>query len=206
MKRIIHSIHLSFVIGSALVLLLHSGAFAEDWVRAKIGVLISGEDPSRLAKSNDSLKPGTQFQIHVIPEKNCYVYLINTDGKNAIWLNWGDDDKQISQGEEKIFPSATSQYKQQGSESKETFTIICSPMKLAEMSQLFSNRKVTQPYWNALENKFINKSHVPLEETLAKPFGIAGSVRANDNQNNNNFAIYSGKSMLVKKYNFHVKK
>jgi len=181
-------------------------ASAENYVRAKIGVLFMEGDQTRLAKSTDSVKPGTQMQIHVIPEKNCFVYLINTDGKQATWLNWGQDQQQVPLGEERIFPSKSSLYQQNGSGQNESFTVICSPRKLNELTQLFSTRSASLTEWTALENKWLADSRIPLGETLAKPFGIAGSVRASTEQPSRDFKVYSGNAMLVKKYDFNVEK
>lgn len=206
MKKLAPTIRSFFILSLVLAMLVPSFAGASNWVRAKIGVLILNDDQSRLAKTTDSLAPGTKMQIHVIPEKNCYLYLINSDGQKATWLNYGDDQKQVTQGEEKIYPSKFSLYEQKGGNDMESFTVICSPQKLTAMTQLFSTRSVSISQWRALENKWIKDSKIPLGETLSKPFGIAGSVRAATTEASQKFKVYSGNSMLVKKYEFHVKK
>lgn len=193
--------------GAVLAILIPSGTFAKESIRAKIGVLILNDDQSRLAKSRDTLNAGSLLQIHVIPEKNCYLYLINSDDQKATWLNWGDDLQQVPQGKAKVFPSKVSSYAHQGTGKHESFVIVCSPKKLFEISNLFSNRSVGLSQWNVLENQMIKDSRIPLGDNLSKPFGIAGSVRGSEKYGApEGLMIYSGKSLLVKKYQFNVEK
>ena len=62
-------------------------AAGQEVVRAKVGVQILSGDSSRLAKSKDRLKAGNQLRIYVMPEKDSYVYVINSDRKHAVLLN-----------------------------------------------------------------------------------------------------------------------
>jgi len=59
----------------------------ENLVRAKIGIEIVSNDTTRAAKTKDRIIAGAKLRIYVLPEKDSYVYIINSDQSNAVLLN-----------------------------------------------------------------------------------------------------------------------
>jgi hypothetical protein len=86
--------------------------------------------------------------------------------------------------------------------------VLCSPTELREVASLFSTPKVTQQNWLSLEKTLLDKSKIDLSQPTDKPFQIAGNVRSMSNNDPflNTLVIYSGKSLVAKKYDFQVQK
>ena len=59
----------------------------QELVRAKVGMEILEGDEARPAKSRDRIKTGNQLRVLVVPEKESYIYVINSDRKKAYLLN-----------------------------------------------------------------------------------------------------------------------
>lgn len=188
-------------------------------IRAKIGIQIqSGQKISR-AKSRERLKAGDAVRLYVHSESNCYVYIIHTDGKNVNLLNITEQKIQSST---LILPSAQAFYEIDGQSNMEKFTIICSPEQIPEMSGL-EKKSIIFSEWTTLENRFHNSSNALLSED-DEPFpiygnmtSIAGNVRgitnsirnssgANDDPFLKELQIFSGKGLVIKTYEFQIRK
>ena len=76
------------------------------------------------------------------------------------------------------------------------------------MAGLFCSPNVTQKNWLSLEKALLDKSKIDLSQPTDKPFQIAGNVRSMSNNDPfvNTLVIYSGKSLVAKKYDFQVQK
>lgn len=188
-------------------------------VRAKIGVQISGERVTR-AKSKERLKAGDSIRLYVHSETGCYVYIVHTDGKNVSLLNITEQKIQSST---LILPSAQSFYEIDGQSSMEKFTIICSPDKIQELSGM-ENRNLTNAEWGNLEAVLQKRSTVLNADDEDEPFAIngnvasiAGNVRgitnsiksssgANDDPFLKELQIFSGNGLVIKTYEFQIKK
>lgn len=176
----------------------------QELVRAKVGMEILDGDDIRLAKSRDRIKAGNELRLLVIPEKESYVYVINSDSNNAYLINSDQVEKKHPGGTLKIFPSMESLYKPDGSGKQENFIIVCSLTPLGEITGLFASGQTSYDSWKELENELTKRSKITLGEKVNKPFAIAGTVR--NSQNAENLRIFSGKKLLVKRYQFQVKK
>ncbi|TAL24476.1 MAG: hypothetical protein EPN94_07245 [Nitrospirae bacterium] len=119
--------------------------------------------------------------------------------------------QQKSRSSTLVMPSLQEFYKVDGTSAKETFTIIISPEDLTEVTEVLKNGTAPYKKWAGVEESLITKSKIDLSQEVEKPFAIAGNVRGIGAANDidpfvNSLHIFSGKSLLVKKYEFRVKK
>ena len=185
-----------------------SSALSQDEkVRAKIGIKIKSGDQVMRAKSRDRLKAGDLLRIYVHPEGSSYIYVVHSDKKTVTLLNIVE---QKVQGSTLVLPSVQEFYQVDGASPVETFTIICSPLELSDVSGILSST-MSHEKWTAIENQLIEKSKIVLTQKTESPFAIAGNVRGGIGPGIgdpfvNKLQIFSGKSLLVKRYEFKVKK
>lgn len=183
-------------------------AFSQErTVRAKVGILVKSGDQMIRAKSRDRLKAGDLVRIYVHPEVSSYVYVVHTDQKEVTLLNVVEQKIQSSS---LVLPSLQEFYQVDGKSPVETFTVICSPQEVKEVSALLTSR-IPYEKWAAVEKDLSTKGEVDLSQKTERPFAIAGNVRgAGDSTAGDPFVnelqIFSGKSILVKQYEFSVKK
>lgn len=183
------------------------GLSQEKTVRAKIGILVKSGDQIIRAKSRDRLKAGDLVRIYVHPEVSSYVYVVHRDQKTVTLLNMVE---QRIQSSSLVLPSVQEFYQVDGQSPVETFTVICSPKEVKEISSLVSSQ-MTHDRWVSLEKDLLRKGEIDLAQKSEKPFAIAGNVRgAGDAAGGDAFVrdlqIFSGKSILVRQYEFSVKK
>ncbi|MBN2124403.1 MAG: hypothetical protein JW821_08945 [Deltaproteobacteria bacterium] len=174
-------------------------------IRAKVGILVQSGDRVKRAKSIDRLQSGDLLRIYVHPESRCYIYVIHTDKQTVTLLNLVE---QRIQSSTLVLPSIQEFYQVDGKSATEAFTIICSPGELKELSAL-TDSKVSFEKWAALEKDLMERSRIDLDQAGdEKPFAIAGNVRggAGSDRFLDKLPIFSGKSLLVKRYEFQVAK
>ncbi len=182
--------------------------FAQERVRAKIGVLIKSGDQTIRAKSRDTLSTGDFIRIYVYPEGvSSFLYVIHADRKSASLLNM---TQQRIQSSTLVLPSLREFYQADGQSPVETFTIICSPTEVKEVSILLAG-EIPYEKWAPIEKNLLQRGTIDLSQKTEKPFAIAGNVRATgDASAGDPFAkelqIFSGNAILVKQYEFSVKK
>jgi hypothetical protein len=176
----------------------------QELVRAKVGMEILKGDEARPAKSRDRIKLGNQLRVLVVPEKESYVYVINSDRKNAFLLNRDQIDERFPGKSLQVFPSLETHYKPDGKGSLESFTIIFSLTVINEITSLFATGTAPHDAWDMLEEKLTKKSKIVLDEKVEKPFSIAGTVRKGLDPES--LKVFSGNELLVKRYQFQVKK
>ena len=177
-------------------------------VRAKIGIQIRSDDRIISAKSQDDLNINDLIRIYVHPEEMGYVYVIHTDLKEATLLNMV---QQKIQSSTLVMPSLQEFYQVDGNSSEETFTIIISPNELTEVMEIFRKGTATYKKWIEVLDPLLEKSKIDLSQLVEKPFSISGNVRSVTGSSNvdpfvNELQVFSGDSVLVKKYEFRVKK
>jgi hypothetical protein len=183
-------------------------ALAEETpLRAKIGIQIKSGDRITRAKSKERLKSGDLFRIYVHSEENCTIYIIHSDEKTVSLLNITE---QKVQSTTLILPSAQAYYQVDGTSSVEKITIICSPGPLPELASIETNG-LSYDKWVAIQGDLTGKSQIMSSQKNEKPFSIAGNVRGiADPTTGDAFVgrlqIYSGRGILVKNYDFKVKK
>jgi hypothetical protein len=120
-------------------------------------------------------------------------------------------EQKINKSSTLVMPSLLNSYQVNGESSQETFTIICSPVSLSQMESLIKNRTLPHAQWVKIENELLQSGKIDLSDNTEKPFALAGNVRGMDSTDSSDpFAgglpIFSGKGVLVKKYEFSVKK
>lgn len=195
------------LIAGALVATSALPAFTQErTIRAKVGILVKSGDQMARAKSKDRLKSGDLVRIYVHPETSAYVYVIHSDQKQVTLLNMVEQKIQSST---MVLPSLQEYYQVDGNSSAENFTIICSPEEVKEISSLLASQ-IPYEKWASIEKDLTKKGEVDLSQKTERPFAIAGNVRGAADTSGDPFVkdlqIFSGKSILVKQYEFSVKK
>lgn len=173
----------------------------EKRVRAKIGIQIRSGDQDVPARARDRVKPGDLIRIYVHPEMSSYVYVVHTDQSAATLLNMTE---QRFHSSTLVLPSVQDAYQVDGKSPLEAFTIICSPTEVKELAAL-SAAGMPREKWAAVEKDLMERSKIQLTEQTEAPFTIAGNVRG-AHPFIKELQIFSGKTLLVKKYEFQVKK
>jgi len=174
---------------------------------ARIGVLIDSGEQLIRARGQERIKPGDRLRIYVQPEEACHVYIVHTDHKTVTLLGTFEETSPSAQV---VLPGLSEFYEVDGESPTETFTIICSTVKLNDISALF-NSKVTYKSWAAMEEKLLKQGKIDLSQNPDKPSPIAGNVRELTGSNKDDslirgLPIYSGNAILVKRYEFDIKK
>ena len=162
---------------------------------------------NRKAKVNDRLRSGDQLTVYVKPEENSFVYLINSNSKTASLINLGSNQNNVSAHSLRVFPSDKEGYEVDGNEDVELFSIICSSKKLPRINQLFSGGAVAVEKWRTLENIFIEDNQIITPSKPEEQLQFGGSLRSPDsNPFIKTLSISSGKALIVRRYQFDVKK
>jgi hypothetical protein len=183
---------------------------AQDRVRAKVGIGIQVRpgEPMTPAKGTERLKTGDFLRVYVVPEDDAYVYVVHNDGKNLTLLNAQNASTRVIGGMPVTLPAPEKFYQIDGGSDRESITVICSPTEIREVASLISAPNVSQKNWLSLEKALLDKSKIDLSQPTDKPFQIAGNVRSMSSNDPflNTLVIYSGKSLVAKKYDFQVQK
>ena len=166
------------ILSILLILFLGGDAICEDLIRAKIGVQIRSGDKVIRAKSRDRLKSGDYIRLYIHPEHSSYVYVIHSDQKQATLLN---TVRQSMQSSTVVMPSLQQYYQVDGQSKVESFTIICSPSEIEELSKIFKEGGISHQDWEKMEKDLSSKSEIELTSNTKKPFAIAGNVRGAGN-------------------------
>ncbi len=194
-----------------LAVLLGAGVVAvfsqPGMLSARIGILIDSGQQSIRARGQESFKLGDRLRIYIQPEEACHVYVVHTDRKTVTLLGAFEE---MSKGAQLVLPGLLEFYEVDGKSPIETFTIICSTVKLNDISALF-NSKVTYKSWASVEEKLLKQGKIDLRQEPDKPAPIAGNVRELAGSKKadpfiSEIPIYSGNNILVKRYEFDIKK
>jgi hypothetical protein len=181
-----------------------------DRVRAKVGIGIQVRpgEPLAPAKSTEKLKTGDFLRVYVVLEDDAYVYVVHNDGKNLTLLNAQNATTKVTGGMPVTLPAPKKFYQIDGGSDRESITVICSSTELREVASLFSTPNVSQQNWLSREKALLDKSKIDLSQPADNPFQISGNVRSmsNDDPFLNTLVIYSGKSLVTKKYDFQGQK
>lgn len=182
-------------------------ALAQDRVRAKVGIQVRSGEHTAPAKTSETVKAGDFLRVYVVPEDEAYVYVVHNDGTTSTLLNAPDTNTKMRKGSLLALPSPERFYQVDGASARESITIICSPTELRAVTGLFSTSSVPQRTWVALEQELLAKSKIALGQKADKPFQIAGTVRSlHADPFLEKLQMFSGHTMVVKKYDFHVQK
>src|SRR5262245_31217482 len=196
------------LLGVWLCTQLTSPAVAQDRVRAKVGIQVHSGERTAPAKTTETVRTGDSLRVYVVPEDEAYVYVVHNDGKNLTLLNAQNAATKVTKGGLVALPTPELFYHFDGTSDRESITVLCSPTELREVASLFSAPNATQKNWLALEKALLDKSKIDLSQPTDKPFQIAGNVRSMSSNDPflNILVIYSGKSLVAKKYDFQVQK
>ena len=178
-------------------------------VRAKVGILVKSGDQTTRARGKDRLKAGDKLRVYVYSEENAWVYVVHADEKKVTLLKMVDPGVAASLVE---LPSANEYYQVDGGSPAETITVICSPEEVKEVSAL-AKEEVSVEKWRAIEKELTGRGTIDLGQKSEKPFAIAGNVRGEKSAaavEKDSFLdqlqIFSGNAVLVKQYEFSIKK
>tara|TARA_Y100001960_G_scaffold295386_1_gene339944 strand:- start:210 stop:878 length:669 start_codon:yes stop_codon:yes gene_type:complete len=162
---------------------------------------------NRKAKVNDRLRSGDQLSVYVKPEENSFVYLVNSNAKTASLIALGDNQNNVSAHSLRVLPSIKEGYEVDGNEDIELFSIICSSKKLPRINQLFSGGSVKVEKWRILEKKFFDDSQIITSSKPEEQLQFGGSIRGLDSKPFiKTLSMSSGKALIVRRYQFDVKK
>lgn len=182
-------------------------ATAQERVRAKVGLQVRSGERSSPAKTTDTVKAGDFVRVYVIPEEDAYVYVVYNDGKKASLLNAQEATTKLSKGVLVALPSPKQFYQVDGTSDKEAITIVCSPQEIPDITSILTAENVPPQRWLPVEKDLLDKSKIDVGQKAETPFRIAGNVRSLENDPFlDKLQIYSGKTLMVKKYELHVQK
>lgn len=198
---------IAVLLGVCLCTQLASPAAAQDRVRAKVGMQVRSGERTAPAKATETVKTGDSLRVYVVPEDDAYVYVVHNDGKTPTLLNAQGAKTKVNKGSPVVLPAPEKFYQIDGASAKESITVICSPTEIREVANLFSTANVPQKNWTSLETELMEKSKISLTQQTDKPFQIAGNVRSiGTDPFIDTLQIFSGKTLVVKKYDFQVQK
>lgn len=203
------SLSIALLASAWLCTQLVAPAMAQDRVRAKVGIGIQARpnDPIALARATETVKTGNFLRVYVVPEDDAYIYVVHNDGKTLTLLNAPTAATKTTKGSPVTLPAAEKFYQVDGGSDRESITVICSPTEIREVTKLFSTPNVAQKNWLSLEKELADKSKIELAQQADRPFQIAGNVRSMQaDPFLETLPISSGKSLVVKKYDFQVQK
>jgi hypothetical protein len=179
-------------------------------VRAKIGIYLESGGKSMEAKSLNLVQGGDMFKVYAEALVDpAYIYVVHSDTKRINWLN--QNSYQVKKNEALSLP-VEGRYSIDGKSPSEEIFVICSYKPLKELETLLQGRPTDLPRFKALVEKLNNNSQIALSDKLSKPLEIAGTVRGVKPKTSVNthpfdkLFISSGKSSVVKRYEFRLKK
>jgi hypothetical protein len=179
----------------------------QEIVRAKVGIKLFSEGEERRAKALERrIRTGDRIQIYVMPEPDpAYIYVVHRDQNAVSWLNSQEDSQKIVNNTILKLPTEDEGpfYTFDGNSTREYITIICSPVEISDIYQLFQDPEDVYEKWLQLEQKFLAQSQIDLSDDIPKPWTVGGAFR---DVFTGTLPVLSGKLLVVKKYEFHVKK
>lgn len=183
-------------------------SFAHELMQAKIGIRVVSGATTKHARTKDKLNKSDKLRIFIEPQANAYVYVVHEDDSAINLLAKLSDEQALAQ-DTVVLPSKSEFYEIDGRSAFEKLTIVCSPTPLSEIEALFAQSNPAPAAWQKTELALRKQSLIDLNENTDKPFGIAGNVRDIEDDQNRVVAgltLYSGKSLVLKRYEFRVKK
>jgi hypothetical protein len=180
------------------------GFSPSDSVHAKIAILHKAGDLYNPLRAKDRLKAGEMLRVFVLPEKDCFVYVIHT-GKSESFLLC--NTKLKAKQDTLFLPNHDDYYIFDEGGVKERITVFCSAKKIKEIDDAFSKTELIKSNtWNQLETKLITRNKADLNEDSDKPFPLAGNVSSVNEDFIESMPLFVGTDMLIRKYEIEVKK
>lgn len=126
-----------FISSTVLFLFLFSISYAQDIVKAEIGIKIISENKGarteRAAITLDRVRANDDLQIFLYPEDNSILYLIHCDTKFSTLLMKDSLKSKVLY----ILPASDSTYTIDGTSTRDNITILISPSKLKRVDEFF---------------------------------------------------------------------
>lgn len=190
-----------------LLMSITSLTVAQNRVRAKIGIQVSSNGSIVRARAEHAIRTGDRLRIFIIPEDDVYIYVVHEDEENITLLNGDGHREIIKKGSIVVYPHYNSYYQVDRWNKKVSITIVCSPIEILEISKIFNSTAISYEKWVLIKNHLIERSRIILFDKPEKPFEIAGDVRGvTKDPFFKNLKVFSGNSLLLKRYEFKVEK
>lgn len=172
---------------ASLIMVTISVVPAQDSVSAKLGIQIQSQGRVSWAKATERLTTSDKLRVYIFPKEDAYLYVVHTDEEIARPLI-----NEMRVKKETLItlpPDANQFYQFDGSNKKESITIICSPSRRVDFLDLFKSGKIPHPQWAEVEKKLVAASKIVLGGTAGEPSSqkrilIGGSVRSLPSQVN----------------------
>ena len=182
-------------------------AAAQTLISAKIGMQLTSENSTARAKTQERARKGDLLRLYVIPSDAGHVYVVHSDGQTATLLNKDMQRAQVQKNVLITLPDDKSFYQIDGNSPTERFTIVCSTTPVPEMQALLPSGKLAHSAWLQIEKALLERGKIDLSSEVDKPIAMAGNTRAAESPTFvEALPMYSGKSVLVKYYDFTVAK
>ena len=198
-----------FGIGSTFLLLAFAApAMPQQLVHAKVAIQVVSNGKVTTARSKDKLAKGDKLRLYIEPQEEMFLYVVHTD-QNATGLLAKTNTSATAASELVVLPSESEYYEIDGNSSFEQITIIFAKKRQPKIEALFSENAPSLAAWQETELALLQQYQIDLNESTDKPFGIAGNVRNLGDESSSiieQMIMYSGKSMVIKRYEFRVKK
>ena len=198
-----------FGIGSTFLLLAFAApAMPQQLVHAKVAIQVVSNGKVTTARSKDKLAKGDKLRLYIEPQEEMFLYVVHTD-QNATGLLAKTNTSATAASELVVLPSESEYYEIDGNSSFEQITIICAKKRQSKIESLFSENAPSLAAWQETELALLQQYQIDLNESTDKPFGIAGNVRNLGDESSSiieQMIMYSGKSTVIKRYEFRVKK
>lgn len=178
-------------------------------VRGKIGIQISNEKGSVLARKRNRITTEDRLQVYVSPEFDSYIYVINSNKKTAQLLN-PKLDGQTASGKLNKYPGPDQYYQFDADSDIEFITIVVSPNKMTHIEDLFAASEVSHDSWSDQEGEMVEASKAISSMEVRKETQKGGVVQPLNQgfRSSGSFLdkipTRKGKLFLIKKYEFHV--
>jgi len=179
---------------------------AQEKMQAKIGILVQSGKKTSQARHNQKIKAGDKLRVYVFPFSDAYIYLVYSNKKQVSLLNAASEPTKVGKGTLLTLPSTEDFYSFDGDSKIEALTLICSPRRLENLEHFLISENLTYERWREMEKTLEQKSQIELSEQTEISPDIAGNVRGfNLEAALGALQTFSGKSLLVKRYQFRVK-
>ena len=199
-QRVTHLISIPII--GCLLIFTPCQAAEDEVVRAKIAIEIikdKNKDSARKARARkNSLSPNESLMVHVTPEIDAFVYIVNSNKKGAELLN--PNQHLVKKAQKRIFPTPNESYKPDG-KNEEFITVIASAREQPKIKTLFASGSVSNEKWKQLEDDLLkNKRRIEPDKPAGRIKDMGGVVRGLGTPTS------IGMDWIVKRYRFNVKK
>lgn len=201
---------LGFCVGIFLPEVGQSSDESSTIVRGKIGIQISNDKGSILARKSNRITTEDKLQVYVSAEFDSYIYVINSNKKTAQLLNPKLDDQTTPPGALKKYPASDKFYQFDLDSDVEFLTIVCSPNRMTNIESLFAASDISYDSWSDQEGDLIEASKAIGSEEVIKETQKGGVVEQlgkgfrSSGKFEDRIPTRKGKSFLIKKYEFLV--